>query len=229
MPADDQPMSFCTFIKLHLTYRTHDHGLSALRQALAVICHLISTALKYLFTLSFLLALAFQSCHSQDTIKKIPPKRLNISKARSDSLAMHLPSAKGLINDFVQLFTDDELKTLDSLVSTFESATTVEISIATINSKMVKNEDFEDYTLVMASMWGIGKKGKNNGLLIAICPDLRRMRIQNGYGIENVLSDAETKNIIDNYFIPKFKEGKYFEGTKDGIIAIINKLKQNGL
>jgi uncharacterized protein len=142
---------------------------------------------------------------------------------------MHLLPARGFINDFVQLFTDDEIKTLDSLVSAFERATTIEICVATINSKMVKNEDFEDYTLVMLRMWGVGKKDKNNGLLIAISPDLRRMRIQNGYGIENVLSDDETKNIIDNSFIPKFKEGKYFEGTRDGIIAIINKLKQNGL
>jgi uncharacterized protein len=142
---------------------------------------------------------------------------------------MHVPQATGFINDFVQLFTHDEIKTLDSLVSTFENATTVEIAVATVNSVMVKEQDFEDYTLVMSRTWGVGKKDKNNGILIVISPDLRRMRIQNGYGIENILSDAETEYIIDNSFIPKFKEGKYFEGTRDGIIAIIAKLKQNGL
>ena len=110
-----------------------------------------------------------------------------------------------------------------------ERTTTVETSVATVNSTMVKDRDFEDYTLVMMRMWGVGKKDKNNGILIVISPDLRRMRIQNGHGIENILSDAETKFIVDNSFIPKFKEGKYFEGTRDGIIAIINKLKQNGL
>ena len=185
--------------------------------------------MKYVLTLSFLLGLAFQSCHSQDTSKKPSPTRVNISKERSDSLTMHLPSARGLINDFLQLFSDNENKMLDSLVSAFERKTTVEISVATVDSMMVKDKDFEDYTLVMLRMWGVGKKDKNNGILIVISPDLRRMRIQNGYGIENILSDAETKNIIDNSFIPKFKEGKYFEGTRDGIIAIINKLKQNGL
>jgi uncharacterized protein len=118
--------------------------------------------------------------------------------------------------------------TLDSLVSAFERRTTVEISVATISSKMVKSEDFEDYSLVMMKTWGVGKKEKNNGILIAISPDLRRMRIHNGYGIENVLTDAKTRYIIDNSFIPKFKEGKYFEGTRDGIIAIIQELKQNG-
>lgn len=142
---------------------------------------------------------------------------------------MHLPPARRFINDFAQLFTGEEIKTLDSLVFAFGRATTAEISIATVDSAMVKGEDFEDYTLVMMRTWGVGKKDKNNGVLIAISPDLRRMRIRNGYGIENILSDAETKYIIDNYFIPKFKEGKYFEGTRDGLIAVINKLKQNGL
>lgn len=142
---------------------------------------------------------------------------------------MHLPPARGLINDFLQLFSDNENKTLDSLVSAFERTTTVEIGVATIDSAMVSDNDFEDYTFVMLRMWDVGKKDKNNGILIVISPYLSRIRIQNGYGIENILSDAETKYIIDNSFIPKFKEGKYFEGTRDGIIAIINKLKQNGL
>ena len=107
--------------------------------------------------------------------------------------------------------------------------TTVEIAIATVDSTMVKNQDFEDYTLVMLRAWGVGKKGKDNGILIVISTDLRRIRIQNGYGIEAVISDAETKHIMDNFFIPRFREGKYFEGTLEGTIAIINRLKQNGL
>jgi uncharacterized protein len=185
--------------------------------------------LKYFLTSFCLFVIAFQSCQSQDTSKKITPTRLNISKERSDSLALHVPPARDYVNDFAALFTPSEIMTLDSVISAYEEATTVEIAVATVDSTMVKNEDFEDYTLVMLRMWGVGKKDKNNGILIAISPDLRRMRIQNGYGIENILTDAETKNIIDNSFIPKFKEGKYFEGTRDGIIVIISKLKQNGL
>ena len=55
------------------------------------------------------------------------------------------------------------------------------------------------------------------------------MRIENGHGIEHFLSDAETKQIIDSFFIPRFKESKYFEGTSDGIIAITKSLEKNGL
>jgi uncharacterized membrane protein YgcG len=185
--------------------------------------------LKYLFTLSFVLTLAFQSCHSQDASKKALPTQLIISKERSDSLVLSVPPSNGRINDFVQLFTKDEIKTLDSLISAFNKNTDAEVRVATVNSTMANNNDFEDYTLVMMRTWGVGSEEKNNGILIVLSPDLRRMRIQNGYGIEKNLSDAETKYIVDSSFIPKFKEGKYFEGTRDGILAIMNKLKQNGL
>ena len=176
-----------------------------------------------------MLTFAFESCHSQDTTKKPSPTRLNISKERSDSLALHVPPTRGFINDFVQFFTKAEIKTLDSLVSAFERTTTVEISVATVSETMVREIDFEDYSLVMMRLWGVGKKGKNNGILIVISPDLRQMRIQNGYGLGSVLPDAETKDMVDYLFIPKFKEGKYFEGIRNGIVAIIDKLKQNGL
>ena len=185
--------------------------------------------MKYSSILSFFFFLFFQISYSQDTSNRISPTRLHISKERSDSLAMHIPQAKGFINDYVQLFSDSETVTLDSIIRVYEKTTTVEIGVAVVNSSMVADQDFEDYTLVMLRMWGLGKKEKNNGILIVISPDLRRMRIQNGYGIEKVLSDAETKMIVENVFVPRFKEGKYFEGTREGIIAITNQLQKNGL
>ena len=144
-------------------------------------------------------------------------------------MAFRIPQAKGFINDYVQLFTANEVSSLDSLVRAYEKKTTVEIVIAIVDSTMVKAEDIDDFSLVMLNTWGVGQKEKNNGILIVISPYLRRMRIENGYGIEYFLSDAETKQIIDSFFIPRFKETKYFEGTRDGIIAIINRLKKNGL
>jgi len=143
-------------------------------------------------------------------------------------LRTRIPQARGLINDFFKLFSDNEIQTLDSLVRTYEITTTVEIAIATIDSSMANAQDFEDYCLVMLNTWGVGKKTKHNGILIVISPELRMMRIENGYGIGNILTDGETKEIIDTVFIPKFKEGKYFEGVKSGIIAITKKLDQNG-
>jgi uncharacterized protein len=185
--------------------------------------------LKYFPILSLFALLFVQPCNSQDTSVKASSRRPSINQEREDSLLLHIPQARGLINDFTGLFTDSEIRTLDSLVSTYENATTVEIAVATVDSGMVKKQDFEDYSLVMLNTWGVGKREKNNGILIVIAPGLRLIRVENGHGIEKFLSDAETKEIIDSAFIPKFKEGKFFEGTQNGIIAIMRKLKQNGL
>ena len=186
--------------------------------------------MKNLFTLSSLFFLfSCESCISQDTNSKNPRTTFHISKERSDSLSIHIPRPKGFINDYTHLFTENEIQVLDSLVRVYEKMTTIEIVVATVDSSLVKDADFEDYSLVMLRNWGIGKKEKNNGILIVISPDLRRMRIENGYGIEKFFSDAETKQIIDNFFIPKFKEAKYFQGTYHGIIAITDRLKKNGL
>jgi len=185
--------------------------------------------LKYFAILSLFTFLLVLSCNSQDTSIKVSDRRPFLNKERKDSLLIHIPRARGFINDFTGLFTDSEIKTLDSLVSTYQKATTVEIAVATVDSTMVKYQDFEDYSLVMLNTWGVGKKEKNNGILILIAPELRLIRVENGYGIGEILSNVETKEIIDTVFIPKFKEGKFFEGTQNGIIAIIKKLKQNGL
>ncbi|HZG25789.1 MAG TPA: TPM domain-containing protein, partial [Chitinophagaceae bacterium] len=59
-----------------------------------------------------------------------------------------------------------------------------------------------------------------------IAPDLRRVRIQNGYGIEKILSNEDTRVIIDNVMMPAFRANNFFNGTKEGLLAIIRKLEQ---
>jgi uncharacterized protein len=141
-----------------------------------------------------------------------------------DSLR-YIPQPIGWTNDFVDLFSTKERESLDSLIIGFEKKTSVEFAVAAINSDMMGPIDFEPYTLLMMNTWGVGKKGKNNGILIVIASDLRQIRIQNGYGIEKVLTNEETKEIIDTVFVPYFKIGQFYEGTKKGILALMNKLE----
>lgn len=94
--------------------------------------------------------------------------------------------------------------------------------VLTIDSTRTNHKDFDEFTLLIANTWKVGKEDKKNGIFITISADLRRMRVHNGYGIEKLLSDQETKTIVDSVFIPMYKEGKYFEGTKKGIIAIMD-------
>jgi uncharacterized protein len=102
------------------------------------------------------------------------------------------------------------------------------VAVATIDSSMMGYLNLEVYALRMLRAWGVGDRKKNNGILIVIAPDIHRMRVENGYGIEKYLSNEETKEIIDAAFTPRFKENQFFIGTKNGIIALIRKLQDNG-
>jgi uncharacterized protein len=136
----------------------------------------------------------------------------------------YYPKPIGYVNDYVHLYTPDQARTLDSLIQVYEKRTTIEIAVVTLDSTMVGRQDFDEYTLKLAKHWGVGKKETNNGVFIAIAPYLRRIRINNGKGIEPIFSASETKAIIDSIFVPNFKNGKFYEGTQQALIAIMKKL-----
>lgn len=137
----------------------------------------------------------------------------------------NLPKPVSWTNDYENLFSDVERTKLDSIITKFEKETTIEISIVTIDTIKTSKEKFEDLTLHIAQTWKIGKAEKDNGILIGISKGYRRIRIQNGNGIEKIITDEETKKIIENYFIPEFKKGEYYKGTLNGLREIINVLK----
>ena len=135
-----------------------------------------------------------------------------------------LPHPVGFVNDFEGIFLTTQENYLDSMIRAYEEKTTIQITLITVDSSMISRKDFDNYILQIANAWRVGQKSKNNGITIGISKGYRTMRIQNGYGIEKVLSDSETKNIIDSVFIPLFKKGQYFEGVINGLKAIMSKL-----
>lgn len=143
--------------------------------------------------------------------------------------SQNIPAPRGLISDFDSLFTDFQLKELTQLVSDFEDYSGVQIALVTLDSTDVSKDDFEDFTLRLANAWGVGDSILNNGIVIAICKGHRRIRIQNGIGIEQVLSDAETDQLIQTFFIPSFKAGDYFKGVHLGIQRMIEKIVENSI
>lgn len=169
-----------------------------------------------------ILGVHFLSCAQNPEKRKAIASQTNI-----DSLK-YIPKAIGWVNDYDSLFTGEQIQSLDSIISSFEKRTSVEISVATVDSAIMGPFDLEEYSLLMLNTWGVGKKEKKNGILIVIVSDLRRLRIQNGYGIEDFLSNKETKEIIDYGFVPYFRKGEFYSGTKNGILAIIKKLDENG-
>lgn len=138
-----------------------------------------------------------------------------------------MPEPEGWVNDFENIFTIDQKQRLDSLITDIELRTSIELAVVTIPVYATEEGRFDDLTLHIAKTWGVGKKYKNNGVLIGISAGYRRLRIQTGLGIETVLTNEITQNIIDQVFVPAFKGGDYFNGTFEGIKEIIHVLSND--
>lgn len=175
-----------------------------------------------------LLTVAAAACSANRQREQVAqPTKNYIEQPAANTMAndqQAIPRPVGFTNDFENVFTLAQLKYLDSLLLAYQAATTYEIAVITIPSTLADNRDFDSLTLEIANSWGVGKKEKNNGILIGLCVGLKKLRIQNGKGIEAWLSNAATQVIIDEHMLPAFKKGNYFEGVKAGIAAIMEKL-----
>ncbi|PZF73604.1 TPM domain-containing protein [Taibaiella soli] len=136
------------------------------------------------------------------------------------------PQPTGWTNDFDDLFTDEEKSRLDGMISLFQRETTMQICIVTLDTLCTSAKRFDSLALHIANVWGVGMKDKNNGITICISKAYHRVRICNGKGIKQILSDSQTKQILDAHFLPAYKKDQYFQGTWDGVTALIEVLKQ---
>ena len=123
------------------------------------------------------------------------------------------------INDEAHIFSQNERDELLNLVQNFEQNSTTQIAIVTLNS--LENKSIEELSLEIARGYKLGQKEDNNGVLLVVAPNEKKVRIEVGYGLEGVLTDAVASEIINSVMIPEFKNGKMSEGVKEGILAII--------
>jgi uncharacterized protein len=114
------------------------------------------------------------------------------------------------VSDFANILQTDQKVNLENKLLEIERQTTNEIAVVIIDS--LDGDSIENVSQAIFDRWKIGKKGKDNGVLILISINDRTMRIQTGYGVEGVLTDLQTKYIQDEVMAPAFREGKYFEG-----------------
>lgn len=117
---------------------------------------------------------------------------------------------KRLVNDFTGLLSEDQQNSLESKLVAFNDTTSTQISVVTYDD--LQGYPIAEYAYSLATKWGIGQEGKNNGILILISPVNRQMSIQTGYGLEGAVPDAICKRIIETEMKPAFREGNYFKG-----------------
>ena len=193
-----------------------------------VTCHFKMTLPKYLniFLLFFWTVTSTASCKSHADKTKAKAKDTQRTSFNRQHLQDSLHKPLKYINDFEYLFTESERQALDSLLHDFEKRTSIQIVVITIDTTMIPKDSLDAFTLKIATSLGVGQKDKNNGVTIGISRAYRKMRIQNGYGIEKLLTDAETKEIIDTAFIPSFRDADYFQGTLTGLKTLMKILEE---
>lgn len=124
-----------------------------------------------------------------------------------------------LVNDFVGLLTDNEFKNLESKLEQYEDTTSNQIAIVIIKS--TGSYDIGQYSAELGEKWGIGKGGRDNGLLILAAMDDRDVYISTGYGLEGVVPDAAAYRIIQDYIIPNFRNQNYYAGLDEATSIVM--------
>lgn len=135
------------------------------------------------------------------------------------SAALHFPALTGRVVDEAGILSAPARETLEQKLAAFEEQTTDQVVVVTLQS--LEGDAIEDYGYQLGRAWGIGQKGKNNGVLLIVAPHERKVRIEVGYGLEEVLTDAASKYIIENEILPDFHSGHMEQGVMKGAIAIL--------
>jgi len=145
--------------------------------------------------------------------------------AGASLVANDRPKPTGAVNDFADVLSDAQERALTDLVQGVEDATTSEIAVATVTT--LDGMTVEEYANRLFADWGIGRAGQDNGVLILVAPNEREMRIEVGYGVEEILPDGLAGQIVQETFLPRFRSGDYGAGIVEGTNRVAAIIRRN--
>ena len=128
------------------------------------------------------------------------------------------PKPVGAIHDFASVIPEPARQRMEGISREILEKTGVSIVVVTVES--IGDDAIETYANELYRDWGIGKKGEDKGALILLAMKERRVRIEAGYGVEGILPDGLTGQILDDAVIPFFKSRQYGEGLYNGLISV---------
>lgn len=137
------------------------------------------------------------------------------------------PNPPRLVNDFTGILSAGEIQSLENKLVTFNDSTSTQIAVVIVPS--LNGYEKMDFTYRLAEKWGVGRKGKNNGVVIMVKPktagETGQAYILSGYGLEGALPDALCKRIVENEMIPNFRENNYYGGIDAAVNTIMSLVK----
>jgi uncharacterized protein len=137
--------------------------------------------------------------------------------------AQDFPKLSGRVVDAANLLSPQDEAELTQKLEGLETASSRQLVIATVPD--LQGNAIEDYGYKLGRAWGIGQDEANNGTILLVAPTERKVRIEVGYGLEPILTDALSALIIHNQILPRFRENDYPGGIKAGADAIIQQLQ----
>jgi uncharacterized protein len=138
------------------------------------------------------------------------------------AVALTFPALTGRIVDQANVISVETRSAIEPKLVDLETKSGIQLVVATVTS--LEGQEIEPYANELFRTWKLGEKAKNNGVLLLVAPNEKRVRIEVGYGLEGTLTDALSKVIITNAIAPRFKTGDFSGGISRGVDDIITVL-----
>ena len=133
------------------------------------------------------------------------------------------PSLTGRIVDQANVLSEPSRSSLTQLLQEHEQSSSNQVVVVTLNS--LQGYAISDYGYQLGRHWNIGQQGRDNGTLLIVAPNERKVRIEVGYGLEGDLTDARAHNIIQTVILPAFRQGSFEVGIVAGTEAILGSIQ----
>jgi len=139
-----------------------------------------------------------------------------------NSYGQQFPDPIGYVNDYANVIPASYEQQMTTICQELKQKTGAEIAVVTMPT--IGDEDYRDYANRLFEAWGIGERGKDNGVLIFNTIKERRLWVEVGYGLEGALPDARVGRILDRYVFPQLKQGDYGKAHLTAVIAIAQEI-----
>jgi uncharacterized protein len=133
--------------------------------------------------------------------------------------ALEVPPLAGRVNDNAALLSADERQQLEAKLAAYEQKSGQQFAVLTIPT--LAGESLEDFSFHVVEKWQLGKKGRDDGLLLLVVKNERKARVETGYGLEGSITDAVSARVIRNVLAPAFRSGDYARGIDGALEALM--------
>ena len=138
-----------------------------------------------------------------------------------------IPARQGVVTDLTTTLSTAEIEKLETIITEFEYLHGSQIAVLIIDT--TKPETIEEFSMRLAETWQTGREKIDDGVILLIAKDDKKVRIEVGYGLEGAIPDIYAKRIIENVIVPQFRQGKFYSGISEGINSVITLINKEEL